>query len=146
MTTARLTTITLASESTLHRLLRRAGQWAHCGCERPAHKRSKPRALVATKRDEIYCWDITYLPTQVRGTFFYWSLLVDLYSRKVVGWQVFDSDSAEPAAWPIQDICLRRGIAPGQITLRSDNGSPLKAFEDLLCARRWVTAWVRWCL
>jgi transposase InsO family protein len=59
----------------------------HRRCERPAHKRSKPRALVATQPDKVHCWDITYLPTQVRGTFFYLYLFVDLFSRKVVGWQ-----------------------------------------------------------
>ena len=179
----------LASESTLYRLLRQAGQLTHRRIERAPQKRSKPRALVATQPDEIYCWDITYLPTQVRGTFFYLYLFVDLFSRKVVGWQVFDSESAQQAAQLLQDICLRRGIAPGQITLHSDNGSPMKgetmlatmqrlgvahsrsrpsvsndnpyseslfktlkyrpqfpltAFEDLLLARRWVTAWVRW--
>ena len=147
--------------------------------------------MVATQPDHIYCWDITYLPTQARGTFFYLhlNLIVDLFSRKVVGWHVFDSQSAAQAAQLLQDICLRRGIAAGQITLHSDNASPLKgetmlatmqrlgvadsrsrpsvsndnpyseslfktlkcrpqfpltAFEDLLCARRWLSAWVRW--
>ena len=125
----------------------------------------------------------------MRGTFFYLYLFVDLFSRKVVGWQVFDSESAEQAAQLLQDICLRRGILPNQLTVHSDNGSPMKgetmlatmqrlgvahsrsrpsvsndnpyseslfktlkyrpqsplaAFEDLLLARRWVTAWVRW--
>ena len=179
----------VASESTLYRLLRQAGQLTHRRIERAPQKRSKPRALVATQPDQIYCWDITYLPTQVRGTFFYLYLFVDLFSRKVVGWQVFDSESAEQAAQLLQDICLRRGIAPNQLTVHSDNGSPMKgetmlatmqrlgvahsrsrpsvsndnpyseslfktlkyrpqfpltAFEDLLLARRWVTAWVRW--
>jgi putative transposase len=131
----------------------------------------------------------TYLPTQLRGKFFYLYLFVDLFSRKVVGWQVFDSESAEQAAQLLQDICLRRAIAPNQLTVHSDNGSPMKgetmlatmqrlgvahsrsrpsvsndnpyseslfktlkyrpqlpltAFADLLCARRWVAAWVRW--
>ena len=126
----------------------------------------------------------------MRGTFYlYLYLFVDLFSRKVVGWQVFDSESAAQAAQLLQDICLRRVIAAGQITLHSDNGSPVKgetmlatmerlgvaygrsrpsvsndnpysessfktlkyrpqfpltAFEALLCARRWVTAWVHW--
>ena len=80
----------VASESTLYRLLRQAGQLAHRRLERVAQKRSKPRALVATKPDQIYCWDITYLPTKVRGLYFYLYLFVDIFSRKVVGWQVFD--------------------------------------------------------
>jgi putative transposase len=75
----------LASESTLYRLLRQAGQLTHRRVERAPQKRSKPRALVATQPNQIYCWDITYLPKQVRGTFFYLYLFVDLFSRKVVG-------------------------------------------------------------
>ena len=75
----------VASESTLYRLLHRAGQTAHRRLERVPHKRSKPRALTATQPDQIYCWDITYLPTQVRGNYFYLYLFVDLFSRKIVG-------------------------------------------------------------
>ena len=88
----------VASESTLYRLLRQAGQLAHRRLERVPQKRSKPRALVATQPDQIYCWDITYLPTKVRGLYFYLYLFVDIFSRKVVGWQVFDCESAEKAA------------------------------------------------
>ena len=95
----------VASESTLYRLLRQAGQLAHRRVERAPQKRSKPRALVATQPDQIYCWDITYLPTQVRGLFFYLYLFVDIFSRKVVGWQVFDGESAEKAAALLEDIC-----------------------------------------
>ena len=57
----------VASESTLYRLLREVGQGTHRRLERVAHKRSRPRALVASGPDQIYCWDITYLPTEVRG-------------------------------------------------------------------------------
>jgi transposase InsO family protein len=71
----------VASESTLYRLLRQAGQLAHRRLEGVPPKRSKPRALVATRPDQIHCWDITYLPTQVRGLFFYLYLFVDIFSR-----------------------------------------------------------------
>ena len=68
---------------------------------------------MATQPDQIYCWDITYLPTQVRGLFFYLYLFVDIFSRKVVGWQVFDCESAEKAAALLEDICRRtRASAP----------------------------------
>ena len=116
----------VASESTLYRLLRQVGQLAHRRVERVPQKRSKPRALVATRPDQIYCWDITYLPTQVRGLFFYLYLFVDIFSRKVVGWQVFDCESAQKAAALLEDICRRQGISANQITVHSDNGSPMK--------------------
>ena len=179
----------VASESTLYRLLHEAAQMAHRRLERVPRKISKPRALVATRADQLYCWDITYLPQQVRGSFFYLYLFVDVFSRKIVGWQVFDCESAELASQLLIDICLRQGVEPGQITVHSDNGSPmkgetmlatmqrlgvtpsrsrpavsndnpyseslfrtlkyrpqlpLKPFENLLLARRWVTELVHW--
>ena len=88
----------VASESTLYRLLREVGQLAHRRLERVAQKRSKPRALVATGPDQVYCWDISYLPTEVRGVYFYLYLFVDLFSRQIVGWQVYDCESAALAS------------------------------------------------
>ena len=126
----------VASESTLYRLLRQAGQLAHRRLERVPQKRSKPRALVATQPDQIYCWDITYLPTQVRGQFFYLYLFVDIFSRKVVGWQVFDCESAEKAAGLLEDICRRQGVNANQITVHSDNGSPMKGETMLATMQR----------
>lgn len=126
----------VASESTLYRLLRQAGQLTHRRLERAPQKRSKPRALVATQPDQIYCWDITYLPTQVRGLFFYLYLFVDIFSRKVVGWQVFDCESAEKAAALLEDICRRQGVSANQITVHSDNGSPMKGETMLATMQR----------
>ena len=126
----------VASESTLYRLLRQAGQLVHRRVERAPQKRSKPRALVATQPDQIYCWDITYLPTQVRGLFFYLYVFVDLFSRKVVGWQVFDCESAERAAALLEDICGRQGISPHQLTVHSDNGGPMKGQTMLAAMQR----------
>ena len=179
----------VASESTLYRLLREVGQLSPRRLERPAQKRSKPRALVAARPDQVYCWDISYLPTSVRGNYFYLYLFVDLFSRRIVGWQVFESESSQRASELLQDICLRQGIAPNQLTVHSDNGSPMKCetmlatmqrlgvaasrsrpavsndnpysealfrtlkyrpqlpvkpFDDLLQARRWVTELAHW--
>ena len=126
----------VASESTLYRLLRSAGQLAHRRTERAPQLRSRPRALAATRPDQIYCWDISYLPTEVRGVYFYLYLFVDLFSRKIVGWQVYDCESAERAGQLLTDICARQGIAPQQLTLHSDNGSPMKGEAMLATLQR----------
>ena len=126
----------VASESTLYRLLHQAGQMKHRRLERAPHRRSKPRALTASRPDQIYCWDITYLPTQVRGSYFYLYLFVDLFSRKIVGWQVFDCESAELASGLLQDICARLGIAAGQLVVHSDNGAPMKGETMLATMQR----------
>ena len=116
----------IASESTLYRLLRQRGQLAHRRAERVGKPRHKPRALVAHGVNEVFCWDITYLPSRVVGQFFYLYLFIDLFSRKIVGWQVFERECAGLAADLVADICAREGVLPGRLTLHSDNGSPMK--------------------
>lgn len=126
----------VASESTMYRLLRQHGQLVHQRSERIVQKRSKPRALVATSHDLVFCWDITYLPTQVRGQNFYLYLFEDLFSRKIVGWQVYDSESADRAGQLLTDICARQQIVPQQLTLHSDNGAPMKGEAMLATLQR----------
>jgi transposase InsO family protein len=115
----------IASESTMYRLLRQAGQLQHRSKSAP-RKHSKPRALKAVKQNQIYSWDITYLPTLVRGKYFYLYLILDVFSRKIVGWQVYDRESAEYASDLLKEVCFKEGILKGQVTLHSDNGKPMK--------------------
>ena len=126
----------IASESTLYRLLRQAGQMTHRGLARAPQKRSKPRALSATAPNQIYCWDITYLPSQVRGSYFYLYLFVDLFSRMIVGWQIYERESAELASELLTDICLRHAIMPDRLVVHSDNGSPMKGETMLATMQR----------
>ena len=116
----------LASESTMQRLLRSRHQNTHRRSEREPGKRHKPFALKATVVNQVYTWDITYLPTQIKGQYFYLYVFVDIFSRFIVGAQVFESESADLAAEMIKDICARYGIDKGQVSLHSDNGSPMK--------------------
>lgn len=114
------------SESTLYRVLKAENQLRRRGAERPPKPRSKPRALSATAPDQLFSWDITYLPTQVKGIYFYLYLFMDIFSRKIVGWQVYESESSELASEVMRDICERERIAPNQVVLHSDNGNPMK--------------------
>lgn len=66
------------------------------------------------------------MPTVVRGAYFYLYLFMDLFSRKIVGWQVYDSESTEQASALMQDICQRQGIEHSQLSVHSDNGSPMR--------------------
>lgn len=118
--------IYLASTSSFNRILKAANQLKRRGRERAPSQRGKPRALSATRPNELYSWDITYLPTPVKGSYFYLYLVMDIYSRKVVGWQVYEVESAELSSELLRDICQRENIAPHQVTLHSDNGSPMK--------------------
>ena len=116
----------IASESTFYRVLRDAKQLKHRQASRPATVRHKPKALQATAPNQVYSWDITYLPTAIRGVFFYLYLFMDVYSRKIVGWQVYEQESSEWAAEILSDIVQREGIDRDQVTLHSDNGGPMK--------------------
>jgi putative transposase len=115
----------LASESTFYRILREAKQLQHRQASRVATCH-KPKALKATAPNQLYSWDITYLPTSVKGVFFYLYLFMDVYSRKIVGWQVYERESSEWAADIVRDIVGREGISRQQVTLHSDNGGPMK--------------------
>jgi len=116
----------LASESTFYRILRAENQLAHRRSERPAQTRTKPRAVSATAPNQLYSWDITYLPAAIRGQFFYLYLFLDIFSRKIVGWQVYEEESSALAGEVLHDLCRREGIQSNQLVLHSDNGSPMK--------------------
>lgn len=116
----------LASESTFYRILRDAKQLKHRQASRAASGCRKPKALKATAPNQLYSWDITYLPTSVKGVFFYLYLFMDVYSRKIVGWQVYERESSDWAADIVRDIVQREGITRQQVTLHSDNGGPMK--------------------
>ena len=83
----------VASESTFYRVLREEGELAHRGHARPAKNR-KPDEHVARAPNQVWSWDITYLRSRVRGAFFYLYLVVDVYSRKIVGWCVESEELA----------------------------------------------------
>ena len=116
----------IASESSFYRLLKKQAQLQHRQSTRPPHVRAKPRALSAMAPRQLFSWDITYLPTTIRGSYFYLYLFLDLFSRKIVGWQVYANESSKLASLLFQDICLQEHIAPGQAVLHSDNGGPMK--------------------
>ena len=116
----------IASESTFYRVLKEEGQRRHRQKAKPAKQVKKPKSLTATAPNQLYSWDITYLPTQIRGLFLYLYLVMDIYSRKIVGWQVYEEESSALAADLMTDICQREGIEQEQVTLHSDNGSPMK--------------------
>ena len=116
----------IASESSFYRVLKAEKQLQHRQKSKPVRQIKKPKALVATAPNQIYSWDITYLPTTIKGIFLYLYLVMDIYSRKIVGWQVYEYESSTQAANLMTDICQREGIKPDQVTLHSDNGSPMK--------------------
>jgi transposase InsO family protein len=119
--------IYLASESTFYRILRAENLLHHRGHSKPPSHSEKPMACVASGPNQVWSWDITYLGSTVKGMFFYLYLFMDIYSRKIVSWEVFETESSEQAAEVLRKTRMAEAIAPEQvITLHSDNGSPMK--------------------
>lgn len=120
----------LASESTMYRLLRKNNQLSHRGISKP-RSNYKPKSITATRPNQVYSWDITYLISMVKGKFFYLYLFLDIYSRKIVGWQVYDKESSEYASDLLEAICIGEGIQKDQLIVHSDNGAPMKGATTL---------------
>ena len=85
--------IYLASESTFYRVLREKKQLKHRGRSKPA-RHHKPKPLRATGPNQVWSWDISYLPTRIKGQYFYLYAVMDIYSRKLVGWQIHTKESS----------------------------------------------------
>lgn len=126
----------LASESSFYRVLRAAGQVHHRERSRPA-VHSRPRELAATGPNQVWTWDITYLRSSVKGVSFYLYLVLDLFSRKIVGWEVHPSESAEYAGDLIAGTCRREGVPRDQVALHQDNGAPMKC-GTFLALLQWL--------
>ena len=106
------------------------GSWA---ANQPVRERRNQRShpcytkpeLVATGPNQTWSWDITRLRGPKRWTSFYLYVLLDIFSRYVVGWMVADRENAALAATLIEETCLKQGIEPQVLTLHSDRGAPM---------------------
>ena len=117
----------IASESSFYRVLHEAEQVNRRGRASAPRRVEKPKGYQATAPHQVWSWDITYLATAVGGVFYRLYLIVDLFSRKIVGWEVYDEERAEYASRLIQKACLAEGIDQDGLVLHADNGSPMKA-------------------
>jgi transposase InsO family protein len=131
--------IYIASESSFHRVLRAHGQMNRRGRAQPPRPSRPPATHTATRTGEVWCWDVTFLPAQIQGRWFYLYLILDLYSRKVVGFEVHDIDNAEHAAHLARRTALAEGIhaMSARPVLHGDNGATLKA-TTVLAMLHWL--------
>ncbi len=113
--------IYLCSPRTMYRLL---GEYAEVRERRdqlrhPAYQ--KPE-LLATRTNQVWTWDITKLRGPAKWTYFYLYVILDLFSRYVVGWMVAPGESAALAKKLVQESVSKQGVLPGQLNLHADNG------------------------
>jgi putative transposase len=125
----------VGSESSFYRVLRAADQMAHRGPARPPVAR-KPREHEATGPNQVWSWDITYLRTHMRGSFFYLYLMIDIWSRKIVAWSVQEQELGEHAACLIESATMAYPAIRDGLILHADNGGPMKASTMLATLQR----------
>ena len=116
----------LCSVPTMYRLLRTEGEIRERRDQlrHPAYR--KPE-LLATAPNQVWSWDITKLLGPVKWTYFYLYVILDIFSRYVVGWMVAHADGAQLAQDLIGATCAKHGIAPGRLTIHADRGSSMKS-------------------
>jgi transposase InsO family protein len=118
----------IGSESTFYGTLKNAGQMGNRSQTKSPHQRKKPNVQIATKPNDVWTWDISYVATQTRGQHYYLYLIVDIFSRKIVGADVYEQELGELAADFLQrtiwsEKCVNKGTV-----LHSDNGAPMRSF------------------
>jgi transposase InsO family protein len=126
------TGVYLASESTFYRYLKADGQRHRRGRVKAPSSRTAT-THEATAPNQLWCWDITWLPAEIRGRFYYWYMMKDVFSRKIVASCVHECESAELAAELLTKGSLREGLAGRPLVLHSDNGSAMKGSTMLAC-------------
>lgn len=119
--------IYLASESTFYRVLRRHGEVHHRGRKRRSERITPPRTYTATRPRQVWTWDITWLPSVVRGRRYYLYLIEDVFSRKITGAEVHETESGEQAAALVQRTVLRERCYRQPLVLHADNGAAMKS-------------------
>jgi len=129
----------VASEASFHRVLRDHGQLQQRGRARAPQTVRPPTTHIASGPGEVWCWDMTYLRGPVLGQWFYLYLILDLYSRKIVGWEVQAKDHADHAAHLVRRTALAEGIhaMTAKPVLHGDNGATLKA-TTVLAMLQWL--------
>ena len=116
----------IASESSFYRVLREADQAHRRGRAQAPRTVTRPEGFQATGPNQVWSWDITYLASSIRGAFYRLYLTLDVFSRKIVGWEVHENESADHASMLIRKTCLAEGIHADGLVLHSDNGGPMK--------------------
>ena len=129
----------IASESSFSRVLRAHGQVRHRGRSKAPQRSRPPSTHVATGPRQLWCWDLTFLASQVLGRWFYLYLILDVYSRKIVGFDVHETDSADHAVDLLRRTALSEGIhtLARKPVLHGDNGATMKA-TTVLAMLHWL--------
>lgn len=123
----------IASESTFYRVMKEA----KLNTKRTGVKTHNVKTIdthIAVSPNEVWSWDITWLPGPIKGGYYKLYLILDIYSRMIVGWEVYEEESSSNAESLVKKAVFKHGILNRPLVLHSDNGSPMRAqsFQALL--------------
>ena len=116
----------IASESTIYKVLKEEKMNAHRSRTSVPVKREPP-THIATAPNQVWTWDITWLNAFIKGQYYKLYLIIDMFSRLIVGYEVWEDEKSEHAEYLVRKSTLSQGIAGRPLVLHSDNGSPMKA-------------------
>jgi transposase InsO family protein len=119
----------IASISSFYRVLRAAHLLNHRANKRPGTKHAAPPELVATGPNHVWCWDITWLPTEVKGIFLYAYIIIDVWDKSIVSWEVHDTECEGHAKSLFERALAEQGYP--RVHIHSDNGNPMKGISLL---------------
>ena len=95
--------------------------------------------LIAEGPNQVWSWDISKLMGPAKWTYFYLYVIIDIFSRRVVGWCVADSESAALFKPLFEDAAAKHDVPPGQLTLHADRGPSMKAKAPPCCSPIWAS-------
>jgi putative transposase len=121
----------VCSTRTMYRVLADADQVRERRAQRRHPEYAKPQ-LVATAPNQVWSWDTTKLPGPTKGTYFTLYVILDIFSRYIVGWQVAARESATVAQELIKACCKQQGVVRDQLTIHANRGSPMVAKSTAL--------------
>ncbi|HDX8866140.1 TPA: transposase family protein [Klebsiella michiganensis] len=111
-----------------YRVLEAAKLVRHHGRTKAHGTYTRPTSYAATEPNRLWSWDITHLPSQVKGYRFYLYMVVDVFSRKVVGAEVHEKECGQNASELLQRSVWREKCNSRRLVLHADNGGPMKSF------------------
>ena len=126
----------LGSVSTCYRVLREAGESRERRAQATHPAAVKPE-LLAAGPNQVWSWDITKLLGPAKWTYFYLYVIMDIFSRYVVGWMFADREKAALAERLIGETCVKQGITRGQLTIHADRGTSMTS-------KPWPSCWPTW--
>jgi len=119
----------IASISSFYRVLKAEKLLNHRSNKKPGRKHAAPPEVIATGPNQVWCWDITWLPTEVKGIFLYAYLIIDVWDKSIVDWSVHETEEERHAKSLFEHALAEQGHPP--VHIHSDNGNPMKGISLL---------------